>query len=60
MFPGSAVRGILTRVLLFKTAGRGAAGPYFIMLFKGPIRMQLLNDKGCKSYSSDMKDMEKA
>lgn len=50
VLPGSVVLGILTRALLFKTAGRGAAGPYFIMLFKGPIRLQLLYGKACKSY----------
>lgn len=55
-----AVRGILTRALLLKTAGRGAAGPYFIMLFKGPIRLQLLNGKAYKSYIIHVKDMEKA
>lgn len=50
MLSASAVFGILTRALLFKTAGRGAAGPYFIMPLKGPIRLQLLNGKACKSY----------
>lgn len=52
VLPGNAVLGILTRALLFKTAGMGAVGPYFIMLFKGPIRLQLLNGKACKSYIS--------
>lgn len=60
MLPDKAVHGILTRALLFKTAGRGAAGPYFIMLFKGPIRLQLLNGKACKSNTIHVKDMEKA
>lgn len=58
--PASAVPGILTRALLFKTAGRGAAGPYFIMPFKGPIRLQLLNGKACKSYIIHVEHSEKA
>lgn len=60
VLPGNAVPGILTRALLFKTAGRGAAGPYFIMLFKGPIRLQLLNGKACKSYIIHVEHSEKA
>lgn len=60
VLPGNAVLGILTRALLFKTAGRGAAGPYFIMLFKGPIRLQLLNGKACKSYIIHVEHSEKA
>lgn len=57
---GNAVLGILTTALLFKTAGRGAVGPYFIMLFKGPIRLQLLNGKACKSYIIHVEHSEKA
>lgn len=50
LLPGIAVLSIITRALQFKTAGRGAAGPHFIMLFKDPIRQQLPNGKACKSY----------
>lgn len=60
VLPGNAVLGILTRALLFKTAGMGALGPYFIMLFKGPIRLQLLNGKACKSYIIHVEHSKKA
>lgn len=56
----SVVLGILSRTLVFKTAGRGAPGPHFIMPFKGPIRLQLLNGKACKSYIIHVEHSEKA
>lgn len=55
-----AVSGISTRALLFKTAGRGTLGPYFITPFKSPITPQLLNGEACKSYIIHVEHSQKA